>query len=300
MMKTTLNLTFAVLASVTLLSLLEAAGKRETTTPPGKACIYKQSGGQPREMQVYFPLNHDPAKAKVPGLILFHGGGWVGGDLSQFQFACHYFASRGLVAATANYQMLEKTARPPAGESRKRVCVTDAKSAIRWFRQHAGELGIDPARIITGGGSAGGHISVLATTNPGLSDPADPKEVDPSVSAYLLFNPAFSPEDRQDAEVDALRHIKASFAPAIVFFGDQDNWQKGWGAVHARLQSLGCSGIDVQIAPHQKHGFYREGPWSVVTLIAADRFLVQQGFLTGEPTLAPPSTGEKFVPAPAK
>ena len=36
----------------------------------------------------------------------------------------------------------------------------------------------------------------------------------------------------------------------------------------------------------------------VVTLIAADRFLVKQGLLTGEPTLQAPARGEKLIPAP--
>ncbi len=46
-----------------------------------------------------------------------------------------------------------------------------------------GELGIDPARVITGGGSAGGHISALATMNPGLDAPADPQDIGTSVAA---------------------------------------------------------------------------------------------------------------------
>ena len=58
----------------------------------------------------------------------------------------------------------------------KRYCISDAKSAIRWFKQHANELGIDPKRIIAGGGSSGGHVCLLATTNPGLNDPNDPKK----------------------------------------------------------------------------------------------------------------------------
>jgi acetyl esterase len=51
-------------------------------------------------MEIYFPPNHDPAKSKAPGMILFHGGGWGGGSLGQFRIACAYFASRGLVCAT--------------------------------------------------------------------------------------------------------------------------------------------------------------------------------------------------------
>ena len=100
----------AVLAAMLLAGPVFAwsAGKKGADAPPGKPYVYKQSGGAPREMEIYFPPNHDPAKAHVPGVILFHGGAWTGGTLSQFRNACGYFASRGLVAATVNYRMLSK------------------------------------------------------------------------------------------------------------------------------------------------------------------------------------------------
>jgi dienelactone hydrolase len=268
--------------------------------PAGKPYVYKTSAGKERRMELYFPPNHDPAKAKVPGLILFHGGGWSGGTLQQFRAACAYFASRGLVCATAEYQMLAGKAatKLPGGESKKRVCVTDAKSAIRWFKQHAGELGIDPTRIITGGGSAGGHISALATMNPGLNDPADPKDISTAVVAYLWFNPAFSPDDAKDPEIDVLRHQQADLPPAIAFFGDKDTWKTGWDTAQANWEALGTKTIDLQIAPGQAHSFFNKEPWRTVTLIAADRFLAKHGLLTGEPTLKAPTTGEKLIPAP--
>ena len=274
---------------------------RPAGTPPGKAYVYKHSAGKPREMEIYFPPHHDPAKSKVPGVILFHGGGWSGGTLAQFRTACHYLASRGLVAATASYQMLsaKDVTKLPPGETRKRVCITDAKSAIRWFKQHASELGIDPARVVTGGGSAGGHISVLATTNPGLNDPRDPQDIDTSVVAYLLFNPAFSPDDSHDAEVDVRRHLKPGFAPAVVFFGTNDKWKGGWDAAHQKLNALGNTTTDLQLATGQAHSFFNKDPWQTVTLIAADRFLVRQKLLQGEPTLTPLATSEKLVPAPS-
>ena len=270
--------------------------------PAGKPYTYKKSAGKPRQMEIYFPPNHDPSKAKVPGVILFHGGGWGAGTLSQFRLACAYFASRGLVCATAEYQMLSgpATKKLPAGESRKRVCVTDAKSAIRWFKQHASELGIDPKRIITGGGSAGGHISALATLNPGLNDPADPKDIDTSVVAYLWFNPAFAPDDDKDAEIDVLRYVKPGLAPAIVFFGDQDTWTKGWDVAQAKWQALGNQTLALQIAPGQSHSFFNKEPWQTLTLIAADRFLVKLGLLTGEPTKTAPASGDKLIPAEGK
>ena len=265
----------------------------------GKVYVYKTSAGKQRKMEIFFPPGHDPAKAKVPGMILFHGGGWSGGTLDQFRVACAYFASRGLVCATAEYQMLGKNAaKLPKGESKKRVCVTDAKSAIRWFKQNADELGIDPARIITGGGSAGGHISALATMNAGLNDPADPKNIDTRVVAYLWFNPAFATNDHEDSEIDILKHLKKDLAPAIVFFGDKDNWKQGWDIAYAKWKEQGTKSIDLRIAPGQGHGFFNKEPWRTVTLFAADEFLVKHGLLTGKPTLTMPASGEKLVPAP--
>lgn len=249
-------------------------------------------------MEIYFPPNHDPAKNKVPGLILFHGGGWKGGSLDQFRATCSYFASRGLVCATVEYQMLGKTDILPKGESYKRVCVTDAKSAIRWFKKNADELGIDPKRVITGGGSAGGHISALATMNSGLNDPADSMDIDTSVVAYLWFNPAFSPDDKNDSEIDILTHLKADLPPAIVFFGDKDEWKKGWDVAYAKWHSLGTKSIELHIAEGLPHGFFNKEPWRTVTIIAADEFLVSQGLLTGKPTLTTPASGEKLEKAP--
>lgn len=270
--------------------------------PEGKAYVYKHSAGQPRKMEVYFPPNHDPAKAKVPGMILFHGGAWLGGSLDEFRDTCAYFASRGLVCATVDYQMLKMSkadaGKLPPGESHKRVCVTDAKSAIRWFKQHAAEFGMDPTRIITGGSSAGGHISALATMSPDLNDPADPKDIDTSVAAYLWINPAFQGNDAKTPEIDIMRHMKAELPPTAVLFGELDGYKKNWGTVQAKWESLGAKTIELQIAPGQDHGFCSRFPeWKFVTTIAMDRFLVKHGFLSGEPALEAPATGEKLVPS---
>jgi len=263
----------------------------------GKVYVYKQSDGKPQEMEIYFPPNHDPKNAKVSGMILFHGGGWSGGNLKQFRAACEYFASRGLVTATVNYRMLTKAeaSQLPAGETRKRVCIAEAKSAIRWCKSHAEELGVDPERVITGGGSAGGHVSVLATLNPGLNDPSDPTDIDTSVVAYLLFNPAFAADDSQDSEVDVLRYLKADIAPAIAFFGTKDTWKVGWDAAHAKLKELGNVKAELHLAEGQAHSFFNKEPWQSLTLIAADRFLLKHGLLQGEPTRQRPESGEVLI-----
>ena len=268
--------------------------------PPGKPYVYKTSAGEERSMEIYFPAGHDAAKAKVPGLILFHGGGWRRGNPSQFRTVCAYFASRGLVTATVEYQLPDADAIKalPAGQSYKRLCITDAKSAIRWFKTHAKELGIDPDRIITGGGSAGAHISALATHAPDFDDPADPKGIDTRVAAYLWFNPAFSPDDSKDPAIDILSVMKPALPPALVMFGDKDEWLKGWTEAHRKWKSLGVESIEYLVAPNQGHGFFNLPPWHSVTLIAADDFLVKHGFLTGKATLTPPDADKRLHAVP--
>ena len=273
----------------------------DRSVEPGKRFVYKQSKDAPEDMEIYFPKDWNPSGRKVPGVILFHGGGWTGGALKQFQYACHYFASRGLVAATVNYRMLKKNESKKLSDDKlntKRTCITSAKSAIRWMKQHADELGIDPKRIITGGGSAGGHIAVLATTNPGLNDPDDPKDVDTSVVAYMLFNPAFSAKDAPDTEVDVLNYLKADLPPAIFFFGTVDSWKIGSDEVLKKLKALGNTTAELWIAEGQKHSFFNHVPWQDLTIAEADRFLVKHGLLTGDCTLPSPADGKKLEKAP--
>ena len=277
----------------------EAMASTRATVEAGKVYVYKQSAGQPQELEVYFPKDWSPSN-RVPGVILFHGGSWTGGSLSQFRYACRYLATRGLVAATANYRMLPKAEQKklPESESYKRVCVTDAKSAIRWMKQHADELGIDPKRLITGGGSAGGHVSVLATTTPGLDDPADPPGFDTSVIAYLLFNPAFTAADSVDPQIDVLQHLRRDLPPAIMFFGTEDGWKKGADAAFAKLRELGNTTTEMWLAAGQSHSFFNKPPWQDVTVAAADRFLVRLGLLKGECTLPAPAGGETLAKQP--
>ena len=271
---------------------------RSDDIPEGEIYTYKEEAGVTREMEIYFPTGHDAATELVPGIIMFHGGGWGGGKRDQFRYLCHYFANRGLVAATVSYRLATKA---DNGEgSRKRVCITDAKSAIRWYKQHAAELGIDAQRIIAGGGSAGGHVSLLATTNPELNDPHDNREHDTSVVAYLLFNPALGMADAKDSEVDFLQHIRPDFPPAIIFFGSEDEkWLKGWNAAYEKMQSLDIRSVELWIAEDQEHSFFNKQPWQDMTIRASDEFLKDLGLIKGEPTLVPPKTQGKLVKKPS-
>ncbi len=283
-----------------LVSFLHAETDASKHTPQGKVYTYKEVKGEARELEVFFPEGHDATSDLRPGVILFHGGGWGGGSRDALSYQCDYFASRGLVAATVTYRLAtkERAAKMKEGRSRKRICIPDAKSAIRWFKQHAGELGVDPERIIAGGGSAGAHISLIATTSPGMNDRNDPKEIDTSVIAYVLFNPALSEGDAKDPAIDVIQHLCVGFPPAIAFFGSDDSWLDGWEPAYEKLKKLGNESVEVYIAEGEKHAFFNHQPWTDLTLAAADRFLHKLGLIEGEPTLSAPASGESLVKQP--
>ena len=282
-----------------LISLIvHLAHAERVSGPDGKVYTYKEVDGIKRELEVYFPERHDLSGDPVPAIIFFHGGGWGGGTRDAFKYQCDYFASRGLVAVTVTYRLATKEAAAAlkGNFSRKRICIPDAKSAIRWLKQNAEEFGVDPNRLVAAGGSAGGHISLIATSNPGLNDPNDPKDIDTSVAARVLFNPALSSIDAADPEIDFIRHLKPEAPPAIVFFGSEDKkWLEGWNPTYEKWKRLEGTEIKMEIAEGEKHAFFNSQPWADLTLISADKFLSELGFLKGDPTLLNPETGEVLV-----
>ena len=101
-------------------------------------------------------------------VVVFFGGGWVGGTPEQFRTQSEYLTTRGMVGIRVEYRVIPKDDKGPPT-----VCCADAKSAMRWARAHATELGIDPQRIGAGGGSAGGHLAAFVGLVAGQDDPQD-------------------------------------------------------------------------------------------------------------------------------
>ena len=245
------------------------------------------------ELFVSEPADWKPTD-KRPAIVFFHGGGWVAGAPSQFNDHCKYFASRGLVCATVDYRLLNRT----NGES-PLACVQDAKSAMRWVRSHAKELGVDPMRIAAAGGSAGGHLAAFCGMVEGKDDPADDLAISPKPNALILFNPVYNngPGQWGNSRVKAAykefspaHNITRDDPPATVFLGSKDDLIPVSTAkkFQSDMQALGLKS-DLHIYEGQKHGFYGKynsnGQYYFETVTEADKFLAGLGWVTGAPTL---------------
>src|SRR5688572_15161512 len=116
-------------------------------------------------------------------------------------------------------------------------CVRDAKSAIRWVREHSEELGVDPERIVAAGGSAGGHLAACTALLPEFDEQNEDAAVGSRPAALVLFNPVLSltvkaPKDRarrvnrltqqlgaERKQLSPADHVTAESPPTLVLIG---------------------------------------------------------------------------------
>jgi acetyl esterase len=191
----------------------------------GETIVYKTVNNRPLKLLVEKPADWKASDAR-PAIVFLFGGGWVGGSPEQFLKQSEYLASRGMVGIRVEYRTIPKgDSGPPL------VCCADAKSAIRYVRAHAAELGIDPARIAGAGGSAGGHLAAFTAMVDGSDDPHDDLKVSCKPDALVLFNPVFNngPGEwghervkERFKEFSPAHNINKSAPPTIVFLGDTD------------------------------------------------------------------------------
>jgi acetyl esterase/lipase len=250
---------------------------------------YKQTPQGPLAIHVHFPPDWKASDRRV-GMVFFFGGGWTGGNVEQFTPQATHFASRGLVTARVEYRVRSKHDVTPD------QCVEDARSAVRWLRREATELGIDPGRIVASGGSAGGHLAACTS----LDDAPDAEGEDTSVpcapSIMVLYNPVLSLADdapaaayMADAEmgrrISPLLHVRQDQPPAILFYGAEDKFFQYDGTKFDQAAKEVGADARVEVHDGQGHGFFNRPPYLQRTTRQADAFLVEMGYLHGESKL---------------
>ncbi|MBK7440082.1 MAG: alpha/beta hydrolase [Bacteroidetes bacterium] len=253
-------------------------------------------------LNIYYPEKHkkqDPTAV----IIYFFGGAFLHGSPSQYEPHCQYFASRGIVAITADYRVISRN------KGNALSCIYDAKSAVRYVREHAEELNIDPNKVIVGGGSAGGFLAIeCAMDDSNWQDPTDNTAVSCKPNAMVLLNPVVNSmehdfrivkfkddEKAPDSEshagaINPLTNIKSGMPPAIIFHGKADRIS-GFQYVQQFCTDYQAAGNTAELHAYDKmkHGFtsvkFQDGKYYKESLKLSDEFLIKLGFLTGTPTV---------------
>ena len=135
-------------------ALMEAAqappGGGSTPASVEKDVVFGKGGDLDLKLDIYRPA----VASKRTAIIHYHGGGFTAGSKDGLAGAAGPLTAMGYVNIAAQYRL--------AGVAKWPAQIHDVKAAIRWTRANASRLGIDPARIVIAGYSAGGHLALFA------------------------------------------------------------------------------------------------------------------------------------------
>ncbi|RLD92767.1 MAG: alpha/beta hydrolase [Bacteroidetes bacterium] len=227
---------------------------------------YKTRGLSKLELSVFQPANKELDK-NLPAIIFFHGGGLRERSIWEFRPQSKYLVDRGMVAVVATYRV--KRHGRTIFES-----IADAKSAIRWIRERADDLGIDENRIAAGGGSAGGYLAACSALIKDYDEPDEDLSISSIPNALVLFNPRLvlpvigDPplnkkeirylDGRNVEEISPVHNVYNGAPPTIIFQGTAD---KGISLIESQwfceeMDKYGNK-CEVELYEGREHGFFK-------------------------------------------
>ena len=254
------------------------------------AVVYKTLDGVTLKLHVYNPTNFD-TQTMHNAIIFFHGGGWNNGSHKAFKRQSMYFASRGMVAISAEYRLKNTHGTTPYD------AVEDAKSAIRYVRANAHKFKINPNTITAGGGSAGGHLAASCGLLKMWDNSAEDLTVSSKPNALVLLNPVLDLGPDRYAHkrfgkdfklISPMQNISKNAPPTLILVGTEDRilpvpTVKKYQSIMESFDNR----CDVVLYQDQGHAFFAKPPikYFVETTDEIDRFLVSLGLLDGQSTI---------------
>jgi acetyl esterase/lipase len=113
-----------------------------------KDIIFKKVGKQNIGVDIYQPKNDSTPN---PLILVIHGGYWKAGDKAIQAQQGVEFSELGYTVASVNYRL--------SADHKFPANIEDIYDCIKFLTKNAKKYNIDPTRIMTYGGSAGGHLS---------------------------------------------------------------------------------------------------------------------------------------------
>ena len=215
-----------VYALIALLACSVLLSAKEVLIAPDSKVVYKKLGdGTSLQLHVFLPEKSEPKQLRS-AIVFFYGGGWNGGKPEQFYTQAKALADEGMVAFCAEYRV-KKTHQTTPFE-----CVKDAKSAVRFLREHAEDFNINPEKIVAAGGSAGGHIAACTGLIDGYEEEGEDLKISSVPNAMVLFNPVLDTTEKgygskrfkkgKQTALSPCHHVKKIELPTLVLTGKAD------------------------------------------------------------------------------
>ena len=165
-----LNTRFWLVFLLLIAGIQSSFGQQNRILISADKIAYKKIDTTTLNLHVYKHLNFKKENT-YNCILFFHGGGWNNGNPDLFKRQAMYFASRGMIAISAEYRIKSKHCTTPF------EAVEDAKSAIRFVIKNAKEMNINPYMIAAGGGSAGGHLAAACGNIEGIDNRSEERRV---------------------------------------------------------------------------------------------------------------------------
>jgi acetyl esterase len=227
----------------------------------------------PLRLRIYTPLGID-ALRPLPGLVYFHGGGFVGGSLDTHDGICRALTqASGCRLLAVDYRLAPEHPFPAA--------IDDGLAAVAWVVAHAAELGLEPDRIGVCGDSAGATLAAVVCQAAAIAggprlagqfllcpimDYAEETESRRSLAEGYLVDRATLEHDlrhylpsgvaRADPRVSPLRAAQLlSLPPTCVHTAEYDPLRDEGAAYAERLRAAGVSST-YRCHPGMIHLFY--------------------------------------------
>jgi acetyl esterase/lipase len=224
---------------------------------------------------------------KSPVIVYFHGGSWSEGKPDWFFYACETFAKKGWVACAVEYRTYGREGTLPFD------AVMDAKSAIRWLRQHSNEYNIDTNKIVASGNSAGGHLILCAALADKWNEKTDDLKFS-SVPNVLMVNSgvydltdqntAWIRKDLKDKnlvkEISPNYLTRKNFPPTLIIHGidDQNVPYSTAQKFVAGMTKSGNSTIEFQSLKGAGHFIWYDPKYSSGVSRLRSEFLTKLGY----------------------
>jgi len=201
-----------------------------------------------------------------PVVIFIHGGGFVGGDKSNFTHQSFAVAQKGIVGVSIEYRL-----RGHGGTYAQ--FIEDTMDAIDFVRKHAGEYNIDFSRLALSGGSAGGYLSSYAAMKT------------PECICYVGYNGVYDVETRPLTgfpsgivlkDVSPILMIKSPTPATLLMHGKEDTTVDPAISV-AFAEAIRAKGGTAEVLMYdgQKHGFFNKEPYLTETTDAMVKHVVK-------------------------